>query len=453
MVPVLTRTGRSFKGAALYYLHDKRRAGEAERLTSDRVAWTQTVNLPTDDAEKAWRMMATTALKADELKAAAGVKATGRKLTTPAMAYSLAWHPTEQPTREEQIEAARETLKLLGLSEHQALIVSHTDTPHAHVHVIVNRVHPAEGRAATLSNSKLILSQWAQDYEERRGKILCPKREQNNARRQAEYVREPRIPRTTREFTRAAANGNIKATIVRTEQKQRDAHLAAAGRAMHDRHRREWDELKAGYRAGKDRLYAEADARKEAAAAETRAAFKPQWRDLFRQQRDARRAFEWRETTAIGTLRNMLATARELREQGTAAPLLHVVWGVISQAERRNALEAAQQREQKALAAKVSAAVKAERERIRRETKATADRQRAEYLKRCATLRAEQDQQRQDMKGAWQRRNEERRAAYAPLRDRRASWSRLEEMGRQAQQGREVAPGRHLGRGRGPGVQ
>ena len=47
MVPAITAGGRSFRGAALYYLHDKRRDGEAERFTSDRVAWVETVNLPT----------------------------------------------------------------------------------------------------------------------------------------------------------------------------------------------------------------------------------------------------------------------------------------------------------------------------------------------------------------------------------------------------------------------
>ena len=45
MVPAVTEGGRSFKGAFAYYAHDKRREGEAERLTSDRVAWTHTVNL------------------------------------------------------------------------------------------------------------------------------------------------------------------------------------------------------------------------------------------------------------------------------------------------------------------------------------------------------------------------------------------------------------------------
>ena len=42
-------SGSSFKGAALYHLHDKRLEGETVRLTDARVAWTETVNLRTDD--------------------------------------------------------------------------------------------------------------------------------------------------------------------------------------------------------------------------------------------------------------------------------------------------------------------------------------------------------------------------------------------------------------------
>jgi hypothetical protein len=80
MVPAITEGGRSFKGAAAYYLHDKRQPGEAERMTGDRVGWTETVNLATDDAERAWRMMVHTAMMQGELKAASGEKATGRKL-------------------------------------------------------------------------------------------------------------------------------------------------------------------------------------------------------------------------------------------------------------------------------------------------------------------------------------------------------------------------------------
>ncbi len=160
MVPAITAGGRSFRGAALYYLHDKRQPGEAERLTSDRVVWVETVNLPTGDPERAWRIMAHTALAQAELKAAAGTKATGRKLAKPVFAYSIAWHPGERPTKAEMREAARSSLEAQGLEE--AIILCHTDEPQTHVHIIVNRVHPVTGKAATLSNSKLKLSQWAE---------------------------------------------------------------------------------------------------------------------------------------------------------------------------------------------------------------------------------------------------------------------------------------------------
>jgi hypothetical protein len=457
MVPALTNGGRSFKGAALYYLHDKRRDGEAERLTSERVAWTHTVNLPTDDADRAWRMMATTAMKADELKAAAGVKSTGRKLTKPLTAYSLSWHPSERPSQAEQIEAARETLKVLGLSEHQALIVCHNDEPHAHVHVIVNRVHPAEGKAATLANSKLKLSEWALAYEQRRGKILCPERERNQAkRRQGEYARDPRVPRPTYDFTRAAANDTARAAFTRTEQKQRDAHLAAAGRAMHEGHRKQWDALKLSYRQARDRLYGRSDERKERRKQEVKEAFKPQWRDLFRQQRDEKRGFERREGSILGKVWNMAQAARELRRQdnGPATPMARL-FGVLTRSERENALESAQQRNRLDLAGKVTAATRRERERIRQETKAAADQLRQTFLKQCAELKAAQDRERQDMQAAWQRRNAERKAAYAPLRDRIAKWQRLEELGRQQGQARNQGLGQGMQRGRergrGPG--
>ena len=55
---------------------------------SSGVAWTEVLNLPTADPDRAWRMMADTALSQAELKAAAGIKATGRKLTSPVLAYS-----------------------------------------------------------------------------------------------------------------------------------------------------------------------------------------------------------------------------------------------------------------------------------------------------------------------------------------------------------------------------
>src|SRR3954453_20901679 len=137
MVPAITGGGRSFRGAALYYLHDTRRDGEAERFTSDRVAWVETVNLPTGSPERAWKIMAHTALAQGHLKAAAGIKATGRKLEKPVFAYSLSWPPDEKPTKAEMMEAGRASLKTQGLEQHQAIILCHDDEPQAHVHIIV----------------------------------------------------------------------------------------------------------------------------------------------------------------------------------------------------------------------------------------------------------------------------------------------------------------------------
>ena len=84
MVPKATKKGRSFKGAALYYLHDK------GALTDERVAFTHTLNLATDDPHMAARMMAYTAMHQSQIKQAAGEVATGRKLTLPVYVYSLA---------------------------------------------------------------------------------------------------------------------------------------------------------------------------------------------------------------------------------------------------------------------------------------------------------------------------------------------------------------------------
>ncbi|NKE48770.1 relaxase/mobilization nuclease domain-containing protein [Roseomonas frigidaquae] len=454
MVPALTNGGRSFKGAALYYLHDKRQDGEAERLTSDRVAWTHTVNLPTEDSDRAWRMMATTAMKADELKAAAGVKSTGRKLTKPLTAYSLSWHPSEEPTQAQQIEAAKETLHLLGLAEHQALIVCHNDEPHPHVHVIVNRVHPSEGKAATLSKSKLILSEWALAYEQKHGKIFCPEREANQAKRlEGEYVRDSRIARPTHEFAKAVANDSITTTFTKVEQAQQDAQLAAFGRSMHEAHTKQWEGVKRTYRDAKAKLYGRADERKEQRKDAVKEAYRPQWRELFRQQLAERSAFEGRESSVLGKVWNMAQTARELRRRdiGQVSPMA-LLWGVVSKTERTNTLGRKQERGRRDLAAKARAAERRQQEHIRQQTKEKADQLRKDFLKECALLREVQAKQQAELKAAWARRNAERKAAFAPLREKIEGWDVLEEIGRRSRQQSQGIT-RSMQRGRGAGMR
>ena len=177
MISKITSGGCSFKGAFQYYLHDKNKS------TRERVAWTHTENLLTDDPSKAWRVMSYTAKEAERLKEASGQKMTGRKLAKPVFAYSLSWHPEQDPNQEHMLTTARKSLDVLGLSDHEILIIAHRDEPQKHVHVIVNRVHPLTGIAGDTGNSKLKLSDFAREYEIENGKIYCRQREENHQKR------------------------------------------------------------------------------------------------------------------------------------------------------------------------------------------------------------------------------------------------------------------------------
>ncbi len=178
MVPRIAKSGHSFKGAGLYYLHDK------QAKTKDRVAWTQTHNLPTNDADKAFGWMAHTAMNANRLKYKAGVVPTGRKTTAGVVySYSLAWHPEQTPDKQTMLDAAYETLNLLKLSDHEAVFVAHNDTAHPHVHIICNLIHPEHGKKAVPSYDRLIMSAWAEQLERNDGQILCEQRVINNEMR------------------------------------------------------------------------------------------------------------------------------------------------------------------------------------------------------------------------------------------------------------------------------
>ena len=165
MIAQIAARGTSFKGAGLYYLHDKKAS------TSERVAWTQTRNIQSDNPDMALRVMAATAMDKDRLKAQAGIKTTGRKSKGEVYSYSLAWHPDEQGKfdKSQMLEAADQSLKALGAQEHQAVIVAHQDEPHPHIHIIVNMVNPENGKNLVVSNDRKKLHKWSNDWRKERG--------------------------------------------------------------------------------------------------------------------------------------------------------------------------------------------------------------------------------------------------------------------------------------------
>lgn len=272
MIVKITGKGTSFKGAGLYYLHDKGAS------TKGRVLFTHTENLATDNPNVAIAMMIKTATSQNAIKRRAGGSARGRKLEAPVYTYCLSWAPDEAPTRDEIIAAAKQTLKTLGLAEHEALLVAHNDEPHPHVHVIVNRVNPDTGIAAKLKKDRLALSAWAQSYEETQGKIRVPRRVANNKRRK------------DGEYTKDARNDNSAASHDWRRQRI-DEDLA--------RRRDTEQELTAAHRAQRQALFADKEDRVRAAKAQIREDHKPMWRMLFLNEKREREnlAFERRRAT------------------------------------------------------------------------------------------------------------------------------------------------------------
>jgi len=92
--------------------------------------------------------MAHIALAQAELKAAAGIKATGRKLekTRIRLQHRMASGREGRP-RPSRSRRRGSSIEAQGLEGHQAIILCHDDEPQAHVHIIVNRVHPATGKS------------------------------------------------------------------------------------------------------------------------------------------------------------------------------------------------------------------------------------------------------------------------------------------------------------------
>ena len=194
MVPVVHGAGGGLAGLMLYVTHD---VGSTQ--TAERVAWTQAVNLPVDDAATCGKLMRRTVDDASALKAAAGVATTGRKLKKPFEHMTLSWSPGEQPTREQMTTAAHEALEARGYTGCQAFIACHEDKDHPHVHIVTCRVDPRTGRTRKPKNVRK-LQRWAEAYEERTGGLQIPNRRErrlareHNAREIRAAVKEERKP-------------------------------------------------------------------------------------------------------------------------------------------------------------------------------------------------------------------------------------------------------------------
>jgi MobA/VirD2-like, nuclease domain/Large polyvalent protein-associated domain 7/TraI-like middle domain/RepB DNA-primase C-terminal helical domain len=75
-----------------------------------------------------------------------------RRSQQPVQHWILSWREGEQPTRAQADETVGMFLAEMGLGAHQAIYALHRDTHNWHVHIAVNRVHPATEKVVTVNN-------------------------------------------------------------------------------------------------------------------------------------------------------------------------------------------------------------------------------------------------------------------------------------------------------------
>lgn len=417
MIPKIVAKGKSFKGAAAYLLHDKDHAD-----TNERVEWTETRNLMTDDPDKAWRIMAATAMDQDRLKEEAGVKATGRKSDQSALHMVLSWHPDESADldRDEMRRAAYGALKAIGADDRQAMIIAHNDEEHTHLHVLLNRVSPEDGRMLTSSKDRLKLSKWAEEYERDRGNILCHNRVANNERRDlGEMVvdknAKPHNLAKADDLTRSAANDNSQSLeALKSAQKARDRALMRKGAELAETHKNAWGVLTDGHKQRLEAIKAETQKAISKARTDIGQTYHPRRVELSAKIEADRQKFEEREDRIFGRLSNAMENFkyRNAEDGESRRSVLGDAFQFLSSAgARREALDTRHDQ----LKADMNRRQMLDLKSAHRTVQDVASEKRDQALKEYEALRGklleQQKAEQEQLKKEWQERRSDREAA------------------------------------------
>jgi flagellar hook-basal body complex protein FliE len=398
----LAAIGHSFKGSMAYYLHDKRPDDTVPHLTtSDRVAWTETRNLMTDDPDRATRIMIATAKSADELKAAAGIKNTGRKATAgPVFAFSLQWRGDEAAnmTRDDMRAAADHAIGVLGFQHLQAVLVAHQDTKNPHVHVILNRIDPATGKSEPVRKPAVLnLDKWAHQFEKERGQIVSP----NRAKKYDEIQQGKNAHPDPDERKRYIA---AKDAARKTAQPSPAAMLRDMGNAQKVAHRQQWDSLSERYKAGKDAIYAKFGTAIAAAPEQHKAATRSAWADHFRDARAQQKEFDTREKGFAGRIRNALDAVTQQKITGEAGDrnrLALTFNNVLSSQARATAFAAKQEATRAEFSKSVRQQLTSKISALKDGQSAALAAQRVAFAAERAALIQKQDSERAKIREAW----------------------------------------------------
>ena len=189
----MSSSARSF-GALARYLVNGRSGDDPER-----VAWSTSRNLPTDDPELAGKIMRATA-------------AQNVRIDKPVYHLALSFDPNDAVDRATMERVADRVIEALKLKEHQILIVSHGDRDHPHMHLLINRVHPETGLVWSRWQDRTIIQQVLREEEQALGLRVVPSRLSS---RQTE-IAEMTLP--DRALEAENATNSTRASIARTAE-------------------------------------------------------------------------------------------------------------------------------------------------------------------------------------------------------------------------------------------
>ncbi len=433
MNPVEITQGKSFKGLSQYLLQDE------NRETAERVGWVQTFNLVDADGDQAWRLMLATANSANALKEAAGIKK-GKAVKNTVYHYSINFNPEDELTPDIQQRAVADSLKVLGLDDHQALAVEHTDKAHNHIHVMVNLIDPTNGMSAAspqmcedgkkrskLSNSRRKLSKWAAKFERDNGLNITEGRLANaNKRAQGEQVNARRKKRNVHEQEKTEPTDRRK-DFLKRQHNDRAKEIQSRTIELKERSAIEWDALKQSYYGQKDAIRGQMSPALKERVAEIKTLFKPYWADMFKRQDKELKIFEAGDRTAIGKIWHATAVFKELALNGN---YLGGFVAAFSKENRRNIVLKKHDREREEMRYRLQAQIDKELSRMKADFERQFSRAREKFLDRCSGLKSSQDSSWAEIREAWQEYNNARAAAFTQVKTRQANVSRNLDQGR-----------------------
>jgi hypothetical protein len=284
------------------------------------------------DPDRALEEMWRTAEDQAYLKMQAGVKRGGRVCEDSVKTLSLSWHKDDRPTPEHMVEAADALMKHMGWEQHQAVYVGHNDTEHRHIHVIVNRVNPDNGRTLDDFREQKRAQSWALQYERQQDQVRCEQREinaaksaeQTNQRQQETANTQERAPDVARDargervpmelpapsVSRAANDHLPHNVIMLARPHEQEFNASEKSRQEHDATPRaeqvaeQRAELKDHQRVEREAFFKDGaklfKATRHAAYDEVRQEYKAEWRQFYKDSDAAQKSAEASSETAMG---------------------------------------------------------------------------------------------------------------------------------------------------------